>query len=256
MLSPERKAYLLERLATDGRLVVKDLSRTFDLSADTIRRDLRELAAEGRLQRVSGGALPASPAVADFAGRQSIATAGKVAIGKRAASMVQAGQVVFIDGGTTAVQLARHLPQTLAATIVTHSPSIAVELAAHEHLTIELIGGRLFKHSVVTTGAAAIDAIQRFRPDCCFLGVTGVHEEAGLTTGDAEEALIKRAVMRCSGEVVVMASGEKLGAASSFIIAPCAAADVLLVEPSIDPALRKRLSGLGCSVVVSGPAVG
>lgn len=252
MLSHERKAYLLERLAADGRLVVKDLSRTLDLSLDTIRRDLRELAAEGRLQRVSGGALPASPAVADFAARQTITAAGKVAIGKRAAALVEAGQLVFIDGGTTAVQMARHLPRTLAAAIVTHSPSVAVELAAHPHLTIELIGGRLFKHSVVTTGAAAIDAIQRFRPDCCFLGVTGVHEEAGLTTGDAEEALIKRAVMRCSGEVVVLASAEKLGAASSSIIAPCAEASIFVVEPSIDPALRDRLSKLGCNVVFSG----
>ncbi|MDA4834732.1 DeoR family transcriptional regulator, partial [Enterobacter hormaechei] len=89
------------------------------------------LAAEGLLQRVHGGALPASPALADFSGRQAIATDGKKAIGRAAAAMIRPGQVVFVDGGTTAVQLVRHLPPGLEATIVTHSPSIAVELVAH-----------------------------------------------------------------------------------------------------------------------------
>ncbi len=232
MLTQQRKAHILAVLKDTGQVVAKTLSEQLNLSEDTIRRDLRELAAEGLLQRVHGGALPASPALADFSGRQAIATDGKKAIGRAAAAMIRPGQVVFVDGGTTAVQLVRHLPPGLEATIVTHSPSIAVELVAHPGMTVEMIGGRLFKHSVVAVGASAIEAIARFRADIYFMGVTGIHPEIGLTTGDSEEAVIKRALSRHAAETIVLASSEKLGAASPFVILPMNEAQGLVVERS------------------------
>ena len=230
MLTSQRKQHILEVLRRDGQVVAKTLSRELGLSEDTIRRDLRELAAEGLLQRVHGGALPASPAVADFAGRQQIASEAKVAIGRAAASMVQPGQVVILDGGTTAVQVARHLPPDLKATVVTHSPTVAVELALHPTVEVVLIGGRLFKHSVVAVGAATIEAASRVRADVYFMGVTGVHPEYGLSTGDLEEAYIKRALSGRAAETVVLASREKLGAASPYVIAPLSEVSGLIVE--------------------------
>ena len=89
----------------------------------------------------------------------------------------------MIDGGTTAVQLARHLAPDLKATIITHSPHVAIELANHAELDVELIGGRLFKHSMVAVGATAASAIARVRADLYFMGVTGIHVDLGLTTG-------------------------------------------------------------------------
>src|SRR6185369_2446096 len=106
MLASQRKDYLLQVLQTQGQIVAKDLSQELQLSEDTIRRDLRELAAEGRLQRVHGGALPSSPAVVDFAGRQQLAPDEKLAIGRAAAKMIRPGQVVILDGGTTTLQVA------------------------------------------------------------------------------------------------------------------------------------------------------
>src|SRR6201991_2427711 len=126
MLTTQRKQTILSRLQQDGQVVAKALSEEFGLSEDTIRRDLRELAAEGRLQRVHGGALPSSPAVANFAGRQQLATDAKVALGRAAAKLIRPGQVAILDGGTTTLQLAQHLAPDLEATIVTHSPTIAV----------------------------------------------------------------------------------------------------------------------------------
>lgn len=93
MLTRQRKQYILNLLATEGQVVAKTLAQELALSEDTIRRDLRELAKEGLLQRVHGGALPASSATADFTQRQEIATAAKIAIGKAAAMMIQAGQI-------------------------------------------------------------------------------------------------------------------------------------------------------------------
>src|SRR5262245_57648734 len=131
MLARQRKDYLLKVLQTQGQIVARDVSQELSLSEDTIRRDLRELAAAGKLQRVHGGALPSSPAVVDFAGRQQIASDAKVAIGRAAAKMIRRGQVVILDGGTTTLQIARHLPHDLHATVVTHSPTIAVALVEH-----------------------------------------------------------------------------------------------------------------------------
>ena len=129
--------------------------------------------------------------MADFAGRERIAPDGKVAIGRAAAKMIQSGQVVILDGGTTARQLARHLPPDLRATIITHSPTIALELVNHLNVEVILIGGRLFRHSVVAVGAAAIEAIAQVHADIYFMGVTGVHPKAGLTFAGEGNGLFK-----------------------------------------------------------------
>ena len=105
MLTQQRKSHILAVLRRDGQVVAKQLSAELALSEDTIRRDLRELAHDGLLQRVHGGALPASAAVADFSGRRQVAPEEKVTIGRAAAAMVQQGQLVFIDGGTSAVYM-------------------------------------------------------------------------------------------------------------------------------------------------------
>ncbi|GER19553.1 DeoR/GlpR family DNA-binding transcription regulator [Variovorax boronicumulans] len=249
MLTRPRKQHILSVLRRDGQVVAKALSEELALSEDTIRRDLRELAAEGLLQRVHGGALPVAAAEADFSGRQQLAPDEKVAIGRAAARLVKPGQVVFIDGGTTAVQLARHLPLALQATVVTHSPSVAVELAAHAGIEVVLIGGRLFRHSMVAVGAAAMAAISRIHADTYFMGATGVHAEAGLTTGDAEEAEIKRALMAAAAETVVLASSEKLGAASAWVVSPLTGATQLLVAPQAPEQALAPLRAAGLAIL-------
>lgn len=216
MLTSQRKLFLLDLLKRDGKIVAKDVAAHLDISEDTIRRDLRELAGEGLLQRVHGGALPASPAMGDFAARQRIAVDDKSAIGRAAALMIQPGQVVFLDGGTTSAQLVRHLPPDLRATVVTHSPSVAVDLVTHPSIEVIMLGGRLFKHSVVGVGSATVEAIRQVRADVYFMGVCSVHPEAGLTTGDFEEAGVKRALSAAAAETIVLASPEKLATASPY----------------------------------------
>ena len=248
MLTQQRKQHILDILKKEGRVVAKALAQELELSEDTIRRDLRELAKEGLLQRVHGGALPASAAVADFATREAIATDGKLAIARAAAKTVQAGQIILLDGGTTTVQLARHLPKTLTATVVTHSPSIAIELVNHPNIEVILIGGKLFKHSVVTVGAAALEALSHIRADTYFMGVTGVHSEAGLSTGDLEEAHMKKALSQHAAETVVLASREKLGVASAYVIMPITQVSALVVERNTLREVIEPFENLGVGV--------
>jgi DeoR/GlpR family transcriptional regulator of sugar metabolism len=249
MLTQQRKGHILAVLRRDGQVVAKALSAELSLSEDTIRRDLRELAQEGLLQRVHGGALPASPAVADFSGRQQVAPDEKIAIGRAAATLVQPGQVVFIDGGTTAVQMARHLDSSLRATVVTHSPSVALELLPHAGIEVVMIGGRLFRHSIVNVGAGAVEEIKRIRADIYFMGVTGIHPDAGLSTGDLEEANIKRALMTASAETVVLTSSEKLGGASAYVIAPIGDVATIVVSDKVPHATLAPYKKLDIAIV-------
>ncbi|MCA1324113.1 DeoR/GlpR family DNA-binding transcription regulator [Herbaspirillum sp. alder98] len=249
MLTSQRKKKTLEILASTGQVLAGDLAQAFGVSEDTIRRDLRELAAEGLLQRVHGGALPASSAVAPFAQRRGLESSGKQQIGRAAAAMIEAGQIVFIDGGTTSAELVRHIPHTLAATVVTHSPTVAVALVDHPQIDVVMIGGKLYKHSIVNVGAAAIEAMSHINADLYFMGVTGVHLTAGLSTGDLEEAYVKRALAARAAETVVLASMEKLNAASAYAIGDITLARTIVVEPDAPGAFCSRLETLGVSVV-------
>lgn len=219
MLTTQRKVMLLDRLARDGRLVATDLAVELAVSEDTIRRDLRDLAAEGRLVRVHGGALPASPTHVPLARRQGMQTPEKARLGRAAARLIRRGQVVILDGGTTHLALVAALAPDLRCTIVTHSPGIAAALEPFAGIEVILFGGRLFRHSMVAMGAATVQGYASLRADLCFLGVTGVHPEAGLTTGDAEEAALKRAMLAAAAEVVVLATPDKLGTVSPWRVA-------------------------------------
>ncbi|MGK5551346.1 DeoR/GlpR family DNA-binding transcription regulator [Actinomadura kijaniata] len=239
MLAAQRRDLLLERLHRDGRIIAKDLAAELGLSEDSIRRDLRDLAAAGLCQRVYGGALPASPAVADYAARESVEVSGKRRVAAAAAALVEPGSTVILDGGTTAHAVVQALPPDLRATVVTHSPTVAGALAGHRDVEVYLIGGRLFKHSMVACGAAAVEAARGLRADVFLLGVTGVHPEAGLTTGDADEAAMKRALARQAADTYVLASSEKIGAASRFTVLPLAeVAGVITDAGADDPTVR------------------
>jgi len=248
MLTQERKTYLLKRLQRDGKIEAKAVAEGLGLSDDTIRRDLRELAAAGKLQRVHGGALPMVQADADLTARREIATHSKQAVGKAAAALIKPGQVVIVDGGTSALQLISHLPIGQKNTVVTHSPTIASALENHTSVTVIMIGGILFRHSMVNVGAAAIDAMSKLRADTFFMGVAGVDVDAGLTTGDLEEAHVKKALSERATETIVMASAEKLNVASTYVVMPVKSVSGIVVDSATPKSFVKSMKTNGLDV--------
>lgn len=248
MLPATRKDLLLERLRTDGRIVAKEIAAELGLSEDSIRRDLRELDAAGLAVRVYGGALPASPATADYATRTTVAPESKRRVAAAAVALIEPGSAVILDGGTTTLAMVEALPKSYRCTIITHSPTIAAALLGHD-ADVFLIGGQIFKHSAVACGAAAVEAANRISADLFFLGVTGIHPVAGLTTGDAEEAAMKRALAARAAETYVLGSDEKIGAASRYtVLPPGAIAGVITDKPKNDPTLRE-LAKAGTNVI-------
>ncbi|MFL5807309.1 MAG: DeoR/GlpR family DNA-binding transcription regulator [Roseiflexaceae bacterium] len=251
MLTEERRQSILATLQRDGKVLASQLSASLNVSEDTIRRDLRELAEAGLLQRVHGGALPRSPASASFAARQRQAPAAKEAIARAAAKLVRDRQVILLDGGTTTLQVAQQLAVDLRATVVTNSPPIAVALAAHPHVEVIVVGGRLYKHSLVTFGAAAVEALRAIRADICMLGVCSLHPEGGISVPDLEEAHVKRAMIAGSAEVVALASAEKLGTASPYLVGPIGDLTHIVTERGVPDGVLEAYRAHGITIVCS-----
>lgn len=251
MLPASRKDLLLERLHRDGKLVAKELAAELGLSEDSIRRDLREMDAAGLVVRVYGGALPASPAVVDYAQRAAVVPESKRRVAAAAVALIAPGSTVILDGGTTTRAMVDALSRTLRCTVITHSPTIAAALVDHA-ADVFVIGGQLFKHSVVASGAAAVEAAGRVSADLFFLGVTAVHPTAGLTTGDADEAAMKRVLASRAAETVVLASAEKIGSASRYSVLPWNEVAGVVADAEADPAVLDDLSARGVSVIRAG----
>ncbi|MBN9153325.1 MAG: DeoR/GlpR transcriptional regulator [Microbacterium sp.] len=248
MLAAARKDLLLDRLRRDGRIVAKEMAAELGLSEDSIRRDLRELDEAGLAVRVYGGALPASPAVADYATRTTVATDSKRRIAATAVALIPPGATVILDGGTTTLAMVDALPRTFRGTIITHSPTVAAALLDHE-AEVFLIGGRLFKHSAVSCGAAAVEAASRVGADLFFLGVTGVHATTGLTTGDADEAAMKRTLASRAAETYVLASEEKIEAASRYGVLGLGEVTGIITDVGADAASARELAAAGAALV-------
>jgi DeoR/GlpR family transcriptional regulator of sugar metabolism len=201
---------------------------------------------------VYGGAVPVSRALVDYAARATVEPESKHRVAVRAAAIISPGDRVILDGGTTTLAVVRALPATLEATVITHSPTIAAALVDHPSIEILLLGGRIYKHSAVACGAATAEAAAGISADLFFLGVTGVHPDAGLTTGDAEEAAMKRTLAGRAAETYVLASTEKIGAISAYKVLDLAAVTAVVTDadPS-DPVLGQLARG-GAEVIAAG----
>lgn len=229
-LPQERRQLILDKLRKEGRIIAGDLSALYGVSEDTIRRDLRDLAASGLLKRVHGGALPLAPDTAPYARREQHTSPAKIAVAQAAARLVQDGQVVIIGSGTTNHEIARQLDPHLHATIITASPQVAVTLSSSLYMDIILIGGRLNKQELVVAGAEAVDQIRRFKADLGFLGICSLHPEAGYTGTNYEEVAVDRAIIDQSGDVVAVTVADKLGTVAPYLIAPLSEITYLVTE--------------------------
>jgi DeoR/GlpR family transcriptional regulator of sugar metabolism len=251
VLTDERRALILDRLRTQGRVLAADLSTELEVSADTVRRDLRELDALGLLRRVHGGALPRHGDASPFAARARRAPEAKASIARRAAACVSDGQVVVLDGGTTTLEVARALRDDVRANVITTSPPIALALADHPGLEVTVVGGRLRPNALVTVGAAAVETLRVIRADVVFLGVCGLHPEIGVTTEDLEERHVKAAMIDGAAEVVALADHDKLGTAMPVVVAPMRAVTQLVTDSDADERALAPYRKLGIEVLLA-----
>jgi DeoR/GlpR family transcriptional regulator of sugar metabolism len=248
VLKEERQRRILEILGRDGRVVATDLQDTLGVSGYTVRRDLDELADARHLQRVHGGALARSPVAPTYEGRQRQSVAGKAAVARAAATLLQPGDTAILDGGTTALALVDAIPPGHTGTFITHSPPVAAALAGRGQEVV-VIGGSLDPRAMVAVGAQTVDAYGRITADVCFLGIWSVHATAGISSGYYEEAEVRRVLVRRADRVVGLASRDKLGTTAQFGIAPATALTHLATEPDVPAELLDPFAELGLRIV-------
>jgi DeoR/GlpR family transcriptional regulator of sugar metabolism len=247
-LTSERLRDIEARLVREGRVVAADLARVYGTSEDTVRRDLRALAAAGRCRRVYGGALPAEGSRGPVSARAGRAQAAKAALGAALARLVEPGMTVFIDAGSTTLACAKAL-DVRGVTVVTHAPAIAAALVEREGLRLVTLGGEVHPQVGAALGPSVLEALATIRPDLLLLGACGVDVEAGVTAHFADDAAVKRLIAARSGAVAVAADREKLGTAAPFAVVGLAACARLVIEAGTDPELRARLAAAGPALV-------
>src|SRR3981081_3312619 len=209
MLKEERQQRVLELLAGSHRVVTSELPGVLGVSADTVRRDLDQLPEAGHPRPVRGGARARSPVSRSYEGRREQAIAGKCQTARAAVSLLAPGQVVILDGGSTALALAEMIPPSHTGTFITHSPPIAAALGPHPGLEVVVVGGVLDRRAMVATGAQTVDARRASNRDGAFLGIWSLDAEHGISEGYAEEAEVRRGLLERADRGVGWAWREK-----------------------------------------------
>jgi DeoR/GlpR family transcriptional regulator of sugar metabolism len=256
-LPAERHRRILEVLRERQAVRVSTLSDLLGVSEVTVRRDLEELEQRGSLERTHGGAISTQRMGPEPAYVEAIArnAAEKEAIGEAAARFVEPGDTVFLNGGTTTLQVFRHLDGP-GVRVVTNHVGMALE-AADRGLELLLIGGDYRPPSNSCVGGFAADTLRRVYATKAFIGVEGIARRSGLTSAAAEEADVARLMVeQTRGEVTVVADHTKLGTVADFAIAPLSVASRMVTDRGIDEGYRDELRSMGVEVVVADERVG
>lgn len=227
------------------------LSRSLDVTPETVRRDLSALERRGLVRRVHGGAIPVErlgvePGLAD---REAKNAHQKDRIAKLALEELPDGGSIILDAGTTTARLAEMLPTDRELTVVTHSLPVAMILAARPGITLHLVGGLVRWRTLAAVGGWARQAIAEIHADVTFLGTNGITVEYGLTTPDLAEAQVKRALVDASRRTVVLADHTKVGRADFARVAPLSCVDTLITDSEVDPELADEIEAAGPTVV-------
>jgi DeoR family fructose operon transcriptional repressor len=249
-----RRAQILERIQRDGGVSVADLARDHSVSAITVHRDLEQLAREGLVERVHGGARVIRPArpgtmpliATAWAQRVGQASAAKMAIGGHAATLVRPGSTIFLDASSSALALARRLmddpPNEL--TLVTNSPAIAFELVA-EPIHVVVCPGELEQHMRMIAGRWTVEFISDLNFDTAFVSSAGVTLDAGLTTSRRPLADVVNAARTAAGSTVGLIDSSKFGRASLVTIAPAQDLDLIVTDGDLADSVAEQYRAEG-----------
>ncbi len=255
MYPEERQQAIAAQVISRGRASVAELAQAFEVTTETVRRDLAVLNRAGLVRRVHGGAVPTralhlvEPGVDE---REATRAAHKQSIARAAAEFFpQAGSTVLLDAGTTTAKVAGLLPPDRDLLVVTNAVPIAARLAELESVSLQLIGGRVRGLTRACVGEPAVAALASLRVDIAFIGANGITVRHGLSTPDPDEAAVKRAMVACANFVVVVADSSKIGREEFVSFARIDCVDMLVTDSEISARDRTELSAAGLEVVVA-----
>ena len=251
MYAEERQAAIVSLARAEGRVEVAELAERFDVTPETVRRDLTALERSGLLKRVHGGAI-----VVDLAGfepalsvREAANTSEKLAIAQAALKLVPEEGAIALDAGSSTYRLAEVIPADRALTVVTNSLPIATMLSVRGSLEVQLVGGRVRGRTLATVDNSALEYLRTVYVDVAFLGMNGFSIERGLTTPDSAEAAVKSALIRCSRRAVLLADHTKFGVDHFAHVADLADIDTVVTDSLLSDQAVSDLEAAGPKVV-------
>jgi DeoR family fructose operon transcriptional repressor len=253
MYAEERHQAIAELVATRGRVAVTELASHFDVTTETVRRDLSQLERLKLLRRVHGGAVSMRSVTmleAQLPDRDHAQAEEKDRIARAAVALLpEGGCTLLLDAGSTTIRLAGLLPPTDHWTVITHAVPIAALLAPLPHVELHLLPGRVRPATEAAVGHATVEAIRQFRADLAFVGTNGISVRHGLSTPDPEEAATKRAIVEAAERVVVVSDSTKVGQERTVRFADLEDLDVLVTDTAIEAADVKAFEAAGLDVV-------
>lgn len=239
VLPQERQQRILALLKAHGRVVASELAARFEVSEDSIRRDLRDMAGRGLCRRVYGGALLPTAHFDGLPQRMQRRDGERSALANHAASLVQAGQTVLLDAGSTNVEIAQAL-RGKAVTVITNAPTVAAALCGDPVAEVVMIGGRVDPASGGAIGVIAQRQLAELQVDICIPGTCAVDPETGVWGIHAEEVAFKQAMIQASGVAIIVAGVGKLGTRATYRIGTLAQVDHLVVADDLPAELREQ----------------
>jgi DeoR family transcriptional regulator of aga operon len=248
----DRRAEILKKLEHDEQVNVLALSRQFNVSEVTIRKDLKHLEKKNILIRSRGGAMKRSLLNIDLSiyDRRTQNMNLKSAIGAAAAGMINSGETILLDTGTTIMELAKNLPKKIEITVITNSVDITLRLAEYPNIRVIMPGGMLRRNSLALVGEQTAESLRGFFCDKYFLSADGVDVEKGMMTTNIEEASLARVNFRNSREVFALIDSSKFMSKGITAIAPLAKINTLITDSGIPAQILKDIKDLGVRVII------
>ncbi|MBP6424723.1 MAG: DeoR/GlpR transcriptional regulator [Flavobacterium sp.] len=232
MLKAERHLYILKKIQENLKIYTIDLALELEISEDTVRRDLNELHNKGKLVKVYGGAYLAEEKSTNIFDIHIVNEDKKYAVGNKALSLLSDGQVIIMSGGTTNLAFSKLIPSELKATIYTYSLPIAMQLSQHPNIELIFIGGKLQKNAMVTIGMDVIQMLSTIKADICFMGVSSINVQSGLTEKGYEVSVVKKAMIQVSDKVIAMVDSGKLDNKMSHTVCELAQLHAIITDLS------------------------
>ena len=251
MLPTQRRQAILAQVREQAAVSAEDLSHQFEVSVETIRRDLRQLQGAGLLERVYGGATRPSGRSSEgsFAARSARHIERKRAIAALAASLVEPEETIVIDIGTTALEVARALPVSFTGRVLTNSAPVAMELSGRADIEVLLCGGQVRPGDGACSGAHAEAFFAEFYADRAFLGSGGVHPDAGLTDYHPAEVVVRRTIVAHTAKSYVLADSSKLGVIAVRQVCPLDRLTAILTDDAENAAACAALAAAGATLM-------
>lgn len=225
-----RQQIILHEVRMHSRVLLADIAHLLNVSTDTVRRDIIELDKLGKLKKVHGGATSIGFQYNNGLDKGIYAYKSKAVIAKKAIQLIEDKAVVLISGGTTNLELAKHLPNKLNATFFTPSLPVAIELLAHPNIEVIFIGGKLSRDAQISVGGSALNTLAEIKVDICFMGTGYLDATNGLTEFDWEVVQMKKAMINTSKRVVSLTISEKLDSIQRYKICEIESIDTLITE--------------------------